>query len=83
MNKPVYLGLPILELSRILMYEFWYDYVKPQYGKKQNCVIWIQTASCIHKNMIFIKILQKIFKLDMIPQIMNQTSHYKKPKIKK
>ena len=34
MNKPVYLGLSILELSNILMYEFWYDYVKPKYGKK-------------------------------------------------
>ena len=34
MNKPVYLGLSILELSKILMYEFWYDYVKPKYGKK-------------------------------------------------
>ena len=28
MNKPVYLGISILELSKILMYEFWYDYVK-------------------------------------------------------
>ena len=32
MNKPVYLGLPVLELSKILMYEFWYDYVKLKYG---------------------------------------------------
>ena len=30
-NKPFYLGLSILELSKILMYEFWYDYVKPKY----------------------------------------------------
>ena len=28
MNKPIYLGLSILELSKITMYEFWYDYVK-------------------------------------------------------
>ena len=28
LNKCVYLGLPILELSKILMYEFWYDYLK-------------------------------------------------------
>ena len=28
MNKPLYLGLSILELNKILMYEFWYDYVK-------------------------------------------------------
>ena len=33
-NKPVYLGLSILELSRILMYEFRYDYVKPKNGEK-------------------------------------------------
>ena len=32
MNKPVYLGLPVLELSKKLMYEFWYDYVKLKYG---------------------------------------------------
>ena len=28
MNKPVYLGLSILEISKTLMYEFWYDYIK-------------------------------------------------------
>ena len=33
MNKPVYLGLSILELSKILIYEFWYHYVKPKIGK--------------------------------------------------
>ena len=32
MNKPIYLGLPILEISKILMYEFWYDYMKPKYN---------------------------------------------------
>ena len=31
MNKPVYLGLSILEISKTLMYEFWYDYIKPKY----------------------------------------------------
>ena len=32
MNKPIYLGLSILEISKIIMYEFWYDYVKKKYG---------------------------------------------------
>ena len=32
MNKPVYLGLSILEISKTLMYEFWYDYMKPKYN---------------------------------------------------
>ena len=31
MNKPICLGLSILD-SKILMYEFWYDYMKPKYG---------------------------------------------------
>ena len=34
MNKPVNLGLSILEISKTVMYEFWYDYVKPKYGVK-------------------------------------------------
>ena len=34
MNKHVCLGLSILEFSKILMYEFWYDYVKPIYCEK-------------------------------------------------
>ena len=32
MNKPVHLGLSILEISKTLMYEFWYDYMKPKYS---------------------------------------------------
>ena len=31
MNKPTYLGLSILEISKLLMYEFWYYYMKPKY----------------------------------------------------
>ena len=31
MNKPIYVGLSILEISKILMYEFWYDYMKPKW----------------------------------------------------
>ena len=31
MNKPIYLGLSILDISKTLMYKFWYDFMKPQY----------------------------------------------------
>ena len=34
MNKPVYLGLSILELSKIVIYGFWYEYVKPKYSER-------------------------------------------------
>ena len=30
MNKPIYLGQAILDISKTLMYEFWYDYIKPK-----------------------------------------------------
>ena len=45
MNKPVYLGLSILEISDLVIYEFWYNYVKTKCGeKKKDYVTWIQTA---------------------------------------
>ena len=34
MNKPVYLSMSILNISKILMYEFWYDYIKPKHGDR-------------------------------------------------
>ena len=38
MNELVYLGLSILDLSKTVMYEFWYDYVKLKYD--ENAKIW-------------------------------------------
>ena len=34
MTKPLYLGMPILDISKILMYEFWYDYISPKNGDR-------------------------------------------------
>ena len=70
MNKPVYLGLSILDLSKTKMYEFRYDYVKPNYGENG-------------KQMTFTKILQKILKKDLILPVLKQIDHYKQEKIKK
>ena len=35
-NKPIYLGQAVLDISKSLMYEFWYDYIKPKYGDKER-----------------------------------------------
>ena len=34
MNTPIYLGMSILDISKMLMYKFWYDYIKPKYGDR-------------------------------------------------
>ena len=46
LNKPVYLGLSILDLSKAVMYEFWDDYVKPKYGEKAK-LCYMHTDSFI------------------------------------
>ena len=47
MNKPIYLGFTVLELSKLLMYETYYDKLQPYFGEKiYNCIIWILIASC-------------------------------------
>ena len=46
MNEPVYLGLSILDLSKTVMYEFWYDYLKPKYGENLK-ICYMDTNSFI------------------------------------
>ena len=55
MNKPVYLGLSILGLSEILMYEFWYDYVKRKYNEKLKlCCMDTESFIIYIKNRLYI-----------------------------
>ena len=48
MNKPVYLEQVILDLSKTLMYEFHYDYMRPKYGSKVN-LCYMGTDSFIYE----------------------------------
>ena len=47
MNKPDYLGQAILDLSKIIMYEFQHDYMIPKYGEKLN-LCYMDTDSLIY-----------------------------------
>ena len=62
MNKAVYLGLPMLKISKTLLYEFWYDYINPKY--QDNA-----------KLKMFMKILLMTLKKDSIHQIMMLIDH--------
>ena len=48
MNKPIYLGQAILDISKILMYEFWYDYIKLKYGDKARLCYMDTDSFIIH-----------------------------------
>ena len=46
MNKPIYLGQAILDISKTLMYKFWYDYIKPKYDDKARA-LYMDTDSFV------------------------------------
>ena len=71
MNKPIYLGLSILYISKILMYEFWYDYMKPKYDNNVK-LCYMDTDSFI------ISIKTEDFYKDIASDVENRfdTSNY-------
>ena len=85
MNKPVYLGLSILEISKTLMYEFLYDFVKPKYGDNVKLCHMNTDSFIMHiKTEDFYKdIANNVKKKDLILQIMKSIDHYPQKRVKK
>ena len=48
MNKPVYLGMLILDISKSLMYKCWYDYIKPKYEDRAKLCYTDTDSLIIH-----------------------------------
>ena len=83
-NKSVHLGFSILEISKTLMYEFWYDYIKPKYQHNTKYNIWILIVlAFILKLKIFMKTFQMMLKKYLIHQIMKLIDQCLSEKIKK
>ena len=54
MNKPLYLGMSILHISKTLVYKFWYDYIKRKYGDRAKlCYTDSDSFSIYIKTEIF------------------------------
>ena len=48
MNKPIYIGMSVLGISKTLMYEFWYDYIKPKYQDRAKLCYMDADSFLIH-----------------------------------
>ena len=49
LNKPAYIGMWILELSKVLMYKFHFDYIKNKYGNSSR-LLFTDTNSLMYQN---------------------------------
>ena len=56
MNKLVYLRLSVLGLSKTIMYEFWYDYVKPKYVENATFCCMDTNSFIVHVKTDYISI---------------------------
>ena len=65
MVKPLYLGMSILDNSKTLIREIWYDCINPKYGDKTK-LCYTDTDSFIIKPKIFLKIFPIMLKDDLI-----------------
>ena len=73
LNKPIYLGMSILELSKTLMYDFHYNYIKKRYGKNANLLFTDTDSLCY-------EIKTQDFYKDIAPDVHNKfdTSNFNK-----
>ena len=84
MNKPIYLGLAILSLNKILIYDYWYNEMKPKYEERIRLCYMDTDSFIMHiKTEDFYKDIADNVEKSMIHQIILLKDHYQWVKIKK
>ena len=84
MNKILYLGLSILDLSKTVMYGFWYDYLKPKYGENEKrCYVHTNSFIAHVKTDDIYKDIPKDVEKKLTFQILKETHRCLKEKIRK
>ena len=79
LNKPIYAGMAILDLSKLHMYQFHYDYIKPKYGDKAKLLMTDTDSLCYHIETedFYADMKQDIHKYDMSNFDYEKLAHFK------
>ena len=86
MNKPVYIGQAILDLSKTLMYEIYYEYIRPKYGSRAKlCYMVTDSFVCEIETEDFYRDITKDVEKSLIRVDIQRmiTGHYPPEKIKR
>ena len=86
MNKTIHLDMSILDISKTLMYEFWYDYIKPKYqqnGIQRSCAQYKAKICSIYTDSFLFHIKTEHFYEDIVHNVENGLTHLTMTKMTK
>jgi len=62
-NKPMYTGFVVLELSKVLMYDFHYNHIQGQYGSDRARLLFTKFNTCFPSHLLSMPILNRLLHL--------------------